>query len=309
MSIVLDFGKLLADLLQDDQRANDGKLHPSSHLLGSLRHTQLDVAGAPKKAREFTNSMRLHLGTMSHEWVHDSMRRKGIPHMPEVKLDPWLPEGWAGTADCFLWDAEHKAFALLDYKTIEGKGMYWIDTQGPKDSHIWQVSAYLYAAESMGLPVFTDEGYILYIPITEGTGTHTPSIEVVKPIPKDELHSHMNQIKSQTDKYLRQIQLLHAWPGHDPRKYITDELAAPPQREQKLFWDKNKKVWDLKLVPPWGARYCPYEAPLCTCSGLATSEKVGEYDLDRAYSPRDGYKDVVPVVTVSDTELNRRNPK
>jgi hypothetical protein len=253
--------------------------------------------------------MRLITGTFFHELIHDQMRRKGIPHMPEVKLDYWLPAGWAGTADCLMWNAEHRAFALIDYKTIEGKGVYWIETQGAKEGHIWQLSAYLYAAEAMGIPVFTDEGYVLYIPITESqvvTGTQGALMEVVKPLDKEALHNHMADIKSNVDEYLYSLQFeFRKWLPDSDEEYLTEFLADPPAREQKLFWDKDKKIFHVRLVPPWGAKYCPYDEPLCTCSGLKT-EKIGEFSLEREYSPRDGYEEFTPTVVPSATEINRR---
>lgn len=316
MTVSLDFGSLFVEMFADDQRIPDGKLHPSTHLLGHLRHSQLDLAGAPTKKREFANSARLESGTMWHERIHNRMRKKGVPHMAETKLDAWLPDGWAGTADCLLWNAEHRAFALIDYKTIEGKGVYWIETQGAKEGHIWQLSAYLYACEAMGIPVFTDEGYILYIPITEGqnsgVGTCHVMMEVVKPINKDLLHNHMADIKSKTDDYLDSVEV-SGWTLRGNRAefmepvaaYLTDALADPPAREQKLFWDKDKKIFHVRLVPPWGAKYCPYHEPLCTCSSLKT-EKIGEYSMDKEYSPREGYEEIVPTVVPTDSEVNKR---
>lgn len=308
MSVPLDFSDFFTGILERDRRIPDGKLHPSTHLTGHLRHTQLDIAGAPKRINGFSNSMRLLAGTMFHEMIHDQMRRKGIPHLPEVKLDPWLPDGWAGTADCLMWDARHRAFALIDYKTIEGKGIDWIERLGVKEPHLWQLSAYLYACEDMGIPLLTDEGYILYIPITDGVGTKSFIVERVKPLDKELLHKHMADIKSSTDNYLDSIP--RTWldipiidrPVAD---YLTDALADPPAREQKLFWDKDLKIWNVKLVPPWGAKYCPYDEPLCTCSGLGTT-KIGEFSLEGEYSSREGYETVVPTVRPSSSEVNRR---
>lgn len=307
MAVPLDFGKFFSEMLEDDRRVPDGLLHPSSHLRGHMRHVQLDVAGAPKRVNGFANSMRLLAGTMFHEKIHDRMRKKGVPHMPETKLDDWLPDGWAGTADCLLWNAEHRAFALVDYKTIEGRGVYWIETQGSKVPHIWQISAYLYACDAMGIPVFTDEGYILYVPITEGqndVGTRGALMEVVTPIEKSLLHKHMADIKSKTDNYLTTLDDLGGVSSIED--YIkTAALADPPAREQKLFWDKDKKIFHVRLVPPWGARYCPYDEPLCTCSSLKT-EKIGEFNLDGQYSPREGYEETIPTVVPSSSEVNKR---
>lgn len=305
MTVPLDFSEFFTGILERDRRIPDGKLHPSTHLTGHLRHTQLDLAGAPKRVNGFSNSMRLMAGTMFHEMIHDQMRRRGIAHMPEVQLDQWLPWGWAGTADCLMWNAEHRAFALIDYKTIEGKGIDWIERLGAKEPHIWQLSAYLYACEEMGIPLFTDEGYMLYVPITDGVGTRSFIVETVKPLDKEMLHDHMADIKSSTDTYLDSLSLFVGHTITDVNAYLTNALADPPAREQKLFWDKDKKIWHVRLVPPWGARYCPYDEPLCTCSSLGTA-KIGEFSLEREYLPRDGYEEFIPTVVPSASEINRR---
>lgn len=305
MSIPYDFPALIEQMVREGNRPPDGLLHPSTHLNGHLRHTQLDLAGAPKIPNNFANQARLELGTLMHERLHDYLRKKGVPHMPEVKLNPWLPEGWGGTADCLLWVPEFQAFVLVDYKTIEGKGVYYIDTTGAKHSHIWQVSSYLHACEDMGIPILMDELAVLYIPITEGTGdsgTRGPIMETVDPIEREVIHTHMAEIKSDTDRYLDS---LHGAEATEILEYLTPELADGPEREQKLVWDKDKKIWHVRLVPPWGAKYCPYEKPLCTCSGLKT-EKIGEYSLDQEYSPREGYEHVLPTVLPTDNEVNKR---
>jgi hypothetical protein len=58
----IDFGEFIHEELQRGRRAPDGMLHPSSHLKGSLRHAQLDVAGAPKVRSEITSEITLMTG-------------------------------------------------------------------------------------------------------------------------------------------------------------------------------------------------------------------------------------------------------
>jgi hypothetical protein len=66
--------------------------------------------------------------------------------MQEVKLDRrWLPDGWSGTADWIFWNADLGGFVLGDLKTIKGDGITWIEKDGAKREHLWQLSAYWHA--------------------------------------------------------------------------------------------------------------------------------------------------------------------
>src|SRR4051812_41279757 len=135
------------------RRPNDHLLHASSHLVGSLRHAQLDVAGAPKLPSAFTSEVTLMTGTLWHNWLNDALRRLGVPYMAEVNLTPWMPEGWGGTTDGLMWSPEHKGFVLVDFKTTKGEGMSYIAKGGAKEEHIWQTSLYWHAAKKMGIPL------------------------------------------------------------------------------------------------------------------------------------------------------------
>lgn len=44
-----DFTEILHETLERERREDDKLMHASSHLSGSLRHAQLDIAGAPKE--------------------------------------------------------------------------------------------------------------------------------------------------------------------------------------------------------------------------------------------------------------------
>lgn len=73
-------------------------------------------------------------GTMWHQWAHESLVAAGQPFMQEVRLDPWMPEGWSGTADWIFYVPERWAFKLRDMKTIKGDGLAWIARRRWPDS-------------------------------------------------------------------------------------------------------------------------------------------------------------------------------
>ena len=101
-----DLAELIHHELVRERRPNDFRLHASSHINGSLRHAQLEVAGAPRIMSPLLSEITLRTGTFWHDWIHDTLRRLGVPYMAEVSMNPWLPTGWAGTLDALVWHPE-----------------------------------------------------------------------------------------------------------------------------------------------------------------------------------------------------------
>jgi hypothetical protein len=174
----IDLGELFHQELLKSSRPNDHKLHASSYLKGSLRHAQLDVAGAPKRTSELLNEITLMTGTLWHQWMHDTLRQAGVPYMAEVNLTPWMPAGWGGTADFLIWNPELKAFVLTDAKTTKGESLKFIRRDGAKPEHVAQTSIYWHAAKKMGIPLAKIIG-VLYWPKNDVRGAEL--IEPAKP--------------------------------------------------------------------------------------------------------------------------------
>ena len=74
---------------------------------------------------------------------------------------------------------------------------------------------------------------------------------------------------------------------------------------QKVYWNKQQGVFDLKLVPHWSAEFCPYPDELCGCSKQGTT-KVGHYTLDGNYVPRKDYEDVWAVEAPAEKDYRKR---
>jgi hypothetical protein len=312
--IPFDLQSLLHDRLLESRRPPDGLLHASGDLLGSLRHAQLRLAGAPTIASEIVSDIRLMTGTMWHTWVGESLERKGIPVMREVKLDRWLPEGWSGTADLIFFDPDLQGYVLVDLKTIKGEGMRWILKEGAKEEHLWQVSAYWHALYDMGLPMV--KGFaVVYWPMNDTSDKDEriePSVQECDPLPKElvwgvmadrwkagqeYLDSGELPVKNAATAYAHDLAGLEAW--------ITDKLAPEQERVQKFFWDGKKQVFDLKLVPHWSAQFCPYDEELCACSQQGTT-KIGHFTLDGEYVPRRGYENEWAMIEPSELDYARK---
>lgn len=239
---------------------------------------------------------------------------RGLPAMLEVKLGRWLPKGWDGTADWIVWSDEYRAFVLGDLKTIKPEGMAWIEKDGIKEEHRWQVSSYWYALRNMGLPLV--KGYMVYyLPMSPLIGKDiSPLLLEGKLIDESIIIPHMEDRWNQTQAYLSGIlPNLKSSKGVPHESYYLREHLAPVQeRHQVVRWNKAMGVFDIKLEPHWSANYCPFPNELCDCS-TQRSEKIGHYMkwLDEVqrfvvnYVPRKGYEDVPIEVTLT-TQQERK---
>lgn len=289
-------------------------------LVGSLRHTQLRAAGAPTLESEITSDVRLKTGTMWHELIGEFLVRAGVPVMREVDVTPWLPDGWGGTADWLFWAPEYRAFVLGDLKTSKGEAMKWVISEGAKDEHLWQLSAYFYALVKMGLPIV--RGFaVMYLPMndtTDKTERVEPQVMECDPLPEDEVHDRMASRWEATQEYLSMIVEFDKY-GHvadlmaEPHeRYLNKYLAPPQERVQKVFWASKTQTFDVKLVPHWSTDYCPFPNELCDCSEQGTT-KIGHYKMEdggdhtrMVYVPRKGFENVDPLETPSSLQVKRR---
>lgn len=300
MSVLpFDLSEILLAELQKGRRPNDGLLHASSHLTGSLRHAQLDVLGAPKIESELLSEITLATGTMWHEFIHSALRSQGVPYMAEVNMTPWMPLGWGGTLDGLFLNPELNAFVLGDFKTIKGEGLRFVIRDGAKQEHIYQLSIYWHAAKKMlkGTAKIAKTVGVFYLPKND-TRDKNEVIEPVlvdfEPIPWDELSRLTTERNEAVQAYRASL------PKPNPRpltldEFITPELAPVQEREQKLYYDRKTETWDLKLMPHWSTMYCPYPDELCDCSSQGQT-KIGMYDTTGTYYPREGYEHITPLV-------------
>jgi len=296
-----DLTEIVHEELQRQRRANDYLAHASSHLKGSLRHAQLDVAGAPKRTNPLLSEIILMTGTLWHEWIHDTLRRLGVPYMAEVNMTPWLPPGWAGTADALIWSPEHKAFVLCDFKTSKGESMRYIRTGGAKEEHIAQVSLYWHAAKKMGIPL-VKEAHIWYMPKND-TRSKDEIIEPITatfaPLPAKQLHDEAKKRWGRISDYTISLGGEPGQPTPKPDRplkgWLTDELEPVQKRTQRVYFDRATGTHEVKLVPHWSAAFCPFPNELCDCSTQGTN-KIGFWDIDGEYVPRRGYEHIAPEV-------------
>jgi hypothetical protein len=254
----------------------------------------LDVVNAPRKEKTLSDEITLATGDFWHDWAAKRIQKLGWPFMNEVRLNDFLPEGWRGRADWVIWNPEIRGFVLGDLKTISGEGLTWVNRAGVKDDHLWQVSAYWHALYDMGLPML--EGFfVFYWPKNAVKGVELePSVQECNIIERELVHARMEQRWAAVQEYVNSLPFMteaHVAQAR-PEDWITDRLAPPTERLEKLVWNAQQKAFDAKLVPHWTTAYCPYDDSLCDCSTQGTT-KVGSFALDGEYSPRKGYESVV----------------
>lgn len=306
----------MTGLAADESWGRDGLLHASSHLAGSLRHAQLEVAGAPTVDRSFADHVVLKTGTLWHEWVAAKLGQQGHAAMLEVKMGRWMPTGWTGTADWIIWSDEYKAFVLGDLKTSKGEMLRWIERDGAKDAHLWQLSAYWYALRDAGFPLVKGFG-VFYLPKNPVKGYVVEPLTIeCEPVEESALYATMEYRAEATRKYMADIGLVfgerpHAL--HSPEAYLSEHLAPVQERKQVLRWDTKLGFWEVKLEPNWDTVYCRFPDELCNCKGQGTT-KLGEYHLvgdGVEYRPRkDGNAlDIKPTVEPSHGDIVKRRDK
>jgi len=286
------------------RRPEDGLLHASSDLVSPLRFVQLRAAGAPTVERPIAQNIRLLHGTLWHEWFHNVLDEAGIDFEYEIDLKEYLPDGWGGTADWLFFHPDYDAWVLGDLKTTRGEALYWIDKDGAKKEHIWQLSAYWHALARMGRPLVKGFG-IMYWPMNDTSDSVViePTIQECDPVPWEIIEPHMIERKALVDDYLDTL-----WVGKEhfpelPTNYFQHNLAPMPEREQKYYWNKTQQVFDVKLIPSWYERFCDFDEELCPRS---STEKIGHYYLTGEYKPREGREHIAPVVGPTQAEYRKR---
>lgn len=245
-------------------------------------------------SRVLTDYVEMKTGDLWHDWMYETIDRTGWPYMREVRLSPWLPEGWRGRADLVVYHPEYEAFVLGDIKTTKGESMFWLGKAGAKESHIWQVSAYWHSLVKMGLPML-EATFVLYWPKSGVKGQDVQAnIQEIKPIPVKTLKDEMVYRWERVQEYLHTIGEFDTIPLNGD--FINDALEPPQERIQKLVRNSKQGVTDVKLVPHWSAQFCPYDDELCDCS-TQKPNKIGHYTKEGEYIPRKGYEEVQPETT------------
>lgn len=251
--------QFIAERVMEDTKKPDGLLHPSTDLSGceiSMCHRHdPDIETKPKSQAAMT---RLLIGTLVHRWLEQQMTESewdGIEFRCEVDMTPGLPMGWAGTADVLIGQfgdgvLSEPEFTLMDFKTIAGSGLGFIDLNVPKREQHYQVSAYFHAAEAMGYRM-APKVCIVHIPVSAAQykEIESPIEQWMTPLPRNVVFGEMK----------RRSQML--------KRYLAGEkdLPQPMARVQATRFNKRLNLTEHIEKDHWMTRFC--DSPLCRCGG------------------------------------------
>jgi len=287
--MTIDIHDALAEAIVADRRPPDGLLHPSGDLIGSLRHTMLTAAGAPTLERSVADSAPLIIGTLMHQFFERMLR--GAPVMAEVNLTPWMLPMWTGTADAFVWDDEARGFVLHDWKTSSPESWTHLRKDGAKKEHIWQTSAYWWAAVTAGFPMVKTIAVLYFPKGRPRRGTAEPMLIEFAPLPWEVIEPVMTERSVLVKQYLDAVHLTGEW--------VNAALAPVQDRVQTLRKEKDGHR-DVVLEPHFTTAYCSFPDELCDCRHQGET-KIGYWYQDddgtHIYVPRKGYEHIDPEVT------------
>lgn len=283
-----DLTRVIEAGLRSEQRAPTGLLHCSKHAAQPLRFTQLEmVLGGEEK--DFGDLMVLYTGTMFHReienWVTKYLDDDWQIVGSEIDVTPYLPEGWTGTLDHLFLHVPTNTLSIVDIKTIKPEGIQYL-TREPKEDHKIQVSCYhagISFAPAQGMFAFDldPEIAVYYLPKGRDSRNQTimPRMTTTKALSPPAVWSRLSHIKTEVDAYVAEYERTG--------DVLNDVLAPMPEREMKMYWDRAKMQWDVKLVPHWSTMYNDY-GPAYTPK--QSSNLIGAWSIDGYYQPRKGYE-------------------
>jgi hypothetical protein len=250
---------------------NDNMLHFSQHLQHD-RHAALYYAhGYPSVPDPSWQSIfPLLQGTAIHETIHEILQKnleKYKAEHPIIAKDPDLTLEWTGTADAYaMLDGE---FWLLDYKTISGVGMSFLDNQ-PKPEHVMQVSAYYHFGPSQKCKTG-----IVYFPTTPDYKKRweEPRLIEFDPLPKRDIIARMRQVEEAIHDY-------------------EEDDTLPDYPAGEYTWKKTNKVYKLWYRPHYSSLFCPWAAfhdDPCGCS-QQKPKFIAEYKNGELIADENGWE-------------------
>ncbi len=216
-------------------RQPDGMWHPSS-ISGCQRKAVYEFRGVPKTDDRSPRERRvLFLGTSFHEIVQSAVKASPLVAEVHTEVRILVPElNLTGSADQLLIFEDGTA-ETQEFKTIKEWGFK--NLNGPKDDHLEQVKAYLFALRQYG--GVSDEGIVIpplgdrlrgarFTYIEKQTFDTKEFTVEWDPAWEQELHDRLNALET----------------------YRADALSLPP----RMPMEKGKPHWMCKGA--WGK--CEY---------------------------------------------------
>lgn len=258
----------------------DGLLHPSGDLGCEVEMCHTHDPDIGNKPLDLANKQTLLTGTLWHAFIQGAIEAgewDGVEFKCETSMAPGLPKGWQGTADLLVGQfgdgkLSEAEWQLIDFKTIKGSNVPYIDMDKPKHGYHMQASAYYYAAQEMGYKL-APELCILYIPVSaQQYKTILPPFEQwCKPLPRPQVYGEMK----------RRSQILKAYKTALVSGATDDIQHLLPKKQEPIQKTRTRKgVLETVETHDWLVNYC--NSPQCVCR---VPETVISYDTPAENNP------------------------
>lgn len=276
----------IENLIREDEKVDDGLLHPSTHLGCEIAMCHDMDPDIPKKPKSYAQLMRLKTGTIWHAYLEEKLKGgewEGFEFITEAPATKGLPKGWAGTRDVlvgFLGGGgqinEVGAFhQLTDFKTVQGTGLKFL-TEEPKPEHLRQTSAYYWSAVEEGFNM-GPEVCVVHIPISPAPyGVQIEAVPIeqwFKPMPKAAIFGEMKRRSKILKTYFEE----QAGQPYDP-EFMPKQMPLEPFTKT----DKRSGMTKEGYKPNWLVKYC--DSPVCACKGQ--TEEIVAYHNDPVYDEK-----------------------
>lgn len=237
-------------------KRDDGLLHPSTHMGCEVAMCHSFDTDISKRLETYEGLMPMLVGTLMHTFLTSAWESgdwEGIEARCEVPMGEGLPKGWQGSCDLLLGQygddkLTSPEWTVIDYKTVKGANIQYLDIDRPKYGYYVQASAYWHAANKMGYRM-NPELCIVYVPVSTAPfkGFQRPIESWVRPMPQNEVFGEMK----------RRSRILKA--------YLAGDKDAPKKLEPEQVNKLNKKTGMIEVIEQqqWNASYC--NSSQCQC--------------------------------------------
>lgn len=283
--------EFIEDLIREDEKVNDGLLHPSTHLGCEIAMCHDMDPTIPKKPKSYAQLMRLKTGTIWHAYLEEKLKNgewEGFEFITEAPATKGLPKGWAGTRDVLVGflggggriDEVGAFHQLTDFKTVQGSGLKFL-TEEPKPEHLRQTSAYYWSAVEEGYNM-GPEVCVVHIPLSPAPyGVQIEAVPIAQwfePMPKAAIFGEMKRRSKILAAYMEALA-----EGTLNEFMVSDHPYRPKQMPMDPFTKTDKRSGMTKegYKPNWLVKYC--DSPVCACAGQM--EIVHAYHNDPIFDP------------------------
>lgn len=226
----------------EDTTRNNEVLHVTDLAVtigeGCPRQLWLRLRGADKKSLTAGQMLMFWHGKRIHEDLTELLKA-GLPREWEI-IGVEVPmefDGITGTADALIINRDTGEKLVIDYKTIRGRGFYFLPEDIAKPAHELQVQSYIYGLDkSTGFSA--DGGLVLYVD-------------------REGQNSFQQRYVPRNDEVVKEA-ITEAW-------LIRDAKEPPPILEPIVFEGKPTKTKGVPVTikQPWMCDYCSYQDVTC----------------------------------------------